>query len=79
MTLGFSGIEEIVTDSDFREIDIYLFQGLLKHEGIAKIDEAFCMWQKDAPNYNIDGHYPVRELWIVLVAAGAVNLFFMTA
>ena len=20
-------------------------------------------WQKDAPNFNIDGHYPVRELW----------------
>ncbi|GKE28025.1 probable 2-carboxy-D-arabinitol-1-phosphatase, partial [Tanacetum coccineum] len=50
--------EEILTDSDLREIDLYSFQGLLKHEGIAKIDEAFCMWQKDAPNYNIDGHYP---------------------
>ena len=21
------------------------------------------MWQKDAPNFNIDGHYPLRELW----------------
>jgi len=21
------------------------------------------MWQKDAANFEIDGHYPVRELW----------------
>ncbi|GKA50233.1 probable 2-carboxy-D-arabinitol-1-phosphatase [Tanacetum coccineum] len=55
--------EEILTDSDLREIDLYSFQGLLKHEGIAKYGEAFSMWQKDAPNFNIDGHYPVRELW----------------
>lgn len=55
--------EEILTDSDLREIDLYSFQGLLKHEGIAKFGEAFGMWQKDAPNFNIDGHYPVRELW----------------
>ncbi|GJZ74077.1 probable 2-carboxy-D-arabinitol-1-phosphatase, partial [Tanacetum coccineum] len=33
--------EEILTDSDLREIDLYSFQGLLKHEGIAKYGEAF--------------------------------------
>nr|XP_043608901.1 probable 2-carboxy-D-arabinitol-1-phosphatase [Erigeron canadensis] len=55
--------EEILTDSDLREIDLYSFQGLLKNEGIAKYGEAFGKWQKDAPNFNIDGHYPVRELW----------------
>lgn len=55
--------EEILTDSDLREIDLYSFQGLLKHEGIAKFGVAFGQWQKDAPNFNIDGHYPVRELW----------------
>ncbi|KAI3738635.1 hypothetical protein L2E82_28681 [Cichorium intybus] len=55
--------EEILTDSDLREIDLYSFQGLLKHEGIAKYGPAFRQWQKDAPNFNIDGHYPVRELW----------------
>ncbi|KAK9058649.1 hypothetical protein SSX86_023491 [Deinandra increscens subsp. villosa] len=55
--------EEIITDSDLREIDLYSFQGLLKHEGIAKYGTAFRQWQKDAPNFNIDGHYPVRELW----------------
>ncbi|XP_076903890.1 putative 2-carboxy-D-arabinitol-1-phosphatase [Bidens hawaiensis] len=55
--------EEILTDSDLREIDLYSFQGLLKHEGIEKYGPAFRKWQKDAPNFNIDGHYPVRELW----------------
>ena len=24
---------------------------------------AFRQWQIDAPNFIIDGHYPVRELW----------------
>ncbi|XP_028098662.1 probable 2-carboxy-D-arabinitol-1-phosphatase isoform X2 [Camellia sinensis] len=46
--------EEIITDSDLREIDLYSFQGLLKHEGKAKFGAA---------NFNIDGHYPVMELW----------------
>ncbi|KAL8204769.1 hypothetical protein R6Q57_010392 [Mikania cordata] len=55
--------EGILTDSDLREIDLYSFQGLLKHEGIAKYGTAFRQWQKDAPNFNLDGHYPVRELW----------------
>ncbi|XP_009802341.1 probable 2-carboxy-D-arabinitol-1-phosphatase [Nicotiana sylvestris] len=55
--------EEILTDSDMREIDLYSFQGLLKHEGKAKYGEAFRQWQIDAPNFIIDGHYPVRELW----------------
>ncbi|EXB53696.1 hypothetical protein L484_008980 [Morus notabilis] len=55
--------EEILTDPDLREIDLYSFQGLLKHEGKAKFGEAFRQWQVDAANFNIDGHYPVRELW----------------
>ncbi|KAF7152896.1 hypothetical protein RHSIM_Rhsim01G0207700 [Rhododendron simsii] len=85
--------EDIITDSDLREIDLYSFQtsfvalnsairkifagvaefagygaalrrrGLLKHEGKAKFGSAFRQWQIDAPNFNIDGHYPVRELW----------------
>ncbi|CAL5425934.1 unnamed protein product [Camellia sinensis] len=55
--------EEIITDSDPREIDLYSFQGLLKHEGKAKFGAAFHQWQTDAANFNIDGHYPVRELW----------------
>ncbi|KAK6163504.1 hypothetical protein DH2020_000368 [Rehmannia glutinosa] len=59
---GFAG-EEIITDSNLREIDLYSFQGLLKNEGKAKYGAAFRQWQIDAPNFNIDGHYPVRELW----------------
>ncbi|KAF2321675.1 hypothetical protein GH714_001070 [Hevea brasiliensis] len=55
--------EEIVTDSDLREIDLYSFQGLLKHEGKEKFGAAYRQWQVDAANFNIDGHYPVRELW----------------
>ncbi|KAK4607675.1 hypothetical protein RGQ29_001482 [Quercus rubra] len=54
---------ELITDSDLREIDLYSFQGLLKHEGKAKFGPAFRQWQVDAANFNIDGHYPVRELW----------------
>ncbi|KAG6417305.1 hypothetical protein SASPL_119459 [Salvia splendens] len=55
--------EEIITDSNLREIDLFSFQGLLKNEGKAKYGAAFRQWQIDAPNFNIDGHYPVRELW----------------
>lgn len=38
-------------------------QGLLKNEGKAKYGAAYRQWQIDAANFNIDGHYPVRELW----------------
>ncbi|KAH6793600.1 phosphoglycerate/bisphosphoglycerate mutase family protein [Perilla frutescens var. hirtella] len=55
--------KEIITDSNLREIDLYSFQGLLKNEGKAKYGAAYRQWQIDAPNFNIDGHYPVRELW----------------
>ncbi|KAI3724075.1 hypothetical protein L2E82_35840 [Cichorium intybus] len=57
--------EEILIDSDLREIDLYSFQGLLKHEGIEKYGPPFRQWQKDAPNFNIDGHYP-RQLVTIL-------------
>ncbi|PIN10886.1 Phosphoglycerate mutase [Handroanthus impetiginosus] len=56
--------EEIITDSNLREIDLYSFQGLLKNEGKARYGAAYRQWQVDAPNFNIDGHYPVRELWV---------------
>ncbi|KAI3450678.1 hypothetical protein Pfo_007343 [Paulownia fortunei] len=55
--------EEIITESNLREIDLYSFQGLLKNEGKAKYGAAYRQWQIDAANFNIDGHYPVRELW----------------
>ncbi|KAG9459016.1 hypothetical protein H6P81_003524 [Aristolochia fimbriata] len=55
--------EGIIPEYDLREIDLYSFQGLLKHEGKAKFGEAYRQWQKDPANFIIDGHYPVRELW----------------
>ncbi|KAL2455003.1 putative 2-carboxy-D-arabinitol-1-phosphatase [Abeliophyllum distichum] len=55
--------EKIITEYDLREIDLYSFQGLLKNEGKAKYGAAYRQWQIDAANFNIDGHYPVRELW----------------
>uniref|UniRef100_A0A7N0TMP1 2-carboxy-D-arabinitol-1-phosphatase n=1 Tax=Kalanchoe fedtschenkoi TaxID=63787 RepID=A0A7N0TMP1_KALFE len=55
--------EKIITDYDLREIDLYSFQGLLKHEGKSKFGDAYSHWQTDASNFYIDGHYPVRELW----------------
>ncbi|KAL5717127.1 2-carboxy-D-arabinitol-1-phosphatase [Ranunculus cassubicifolius] len=55
--------EAIIDDYDLREIDLYSFQGLLKQEGKDKFGEAYLEWQRDAPNFSIDGHYPVRELW----------------
>jgi probable phosphoglycerate mutase len=35
----------------------------LKHEGKEKYGALFQQWQKNAPSFSIDGHYPVRELW----------------
>ncbi|XP_057955491.1 probable 2-carboxy-D-arabinitol-1-phosphatase [Malania oleifera] len=55
--------EEMIGEYDLREIDLYSFQGLLKHEGKARFGAAYRQWQIDAANFNIDDHYPVRELW----------------
>ncbi|KAL8136749.1 hypothetical protein V2J09_002750 [Rumex salicifolius] len=55
--------ESILTDYELREIDLYSFQGLLKHEGKEKFGDSFRQWQIDPSNFLIDGHYPVRELW----------------
>ncbi|KAJ3671345.1 hypothetical protein LUZ60_007424 [Juncus effusus] len=55
--------EDMLPDSDLREIDLYSFQGLLKHEGKERYGPLYRKWQKDASNFNIDDHYPVRELW----------------
>ncbi|GLJ27346.1 hypothetical protein SUGI_0536680 [Cryptomeria japonica] len=54
---------EMIPEYDLREIDLYSFQGLLKIEGKKRYGEAYSQWQKDAANFVIDGHYPVRELW----------------
>ncbi|XP_024527953.1 probable 2-carboxy-D-arabinitol-1-phosphatase isoform X1 [Selaginella moellendorffii] len=49
---------------DLREIDLYAFQGLMKNEGKQRYGDAYRKWQIDAPNFVIDGHFPVRELWV---------------
>lgn len=54
----------IIQDEELREIDLYSFQGLLKRSPREpKFDRLYRMWQRDAPNFIIDGHYPARELW----------------
>ncbi|KAJ6365455.1 hypothetical protein OIU76_030269 [Salix suchowensis] len=62
----------MITDSDLREIDLYSFQGLLKHEGKAKFGAAFRQWQIDAANFNIDGHFPA----LVATAIGLGTEYF---
>ena len=46
-----------------REIDLYSFERLLKAEGKAKFGDEYTKWQTDSSNFEIDGHFPVRELW----------------
>ena len=46
-----------------REIDLYSFQGLLKQEGKSKFGANYAAWKADPANFEIDGHFPVRELW----------------
>jgi broad specificity phosphatase PhoE len=36
----------------------------MKKEGKELYGDAYQTWQKDAANFVIDGHYPVRELWV---------------
>lgn len=51
------------TEPSLREVDLYSFQGLLKHEGKALYGEQYKQWQKAPEGFQIDGHAPVRELW----------------
>lgn len=46
-----------------REIDLYSFQGLLKHEGKARFGPAFASWQRQAAEFEIDGQAPVRYVF----------------
>jgi len=48
---------------ELREIDLYSFQGLLKEEGKEKYGDRYAAWKTDPANFEIDGHFPVRELW----------------
>jgi probable phosphoglycerate mutase len=48
---------------DLREIDLYAFEGLFKEDGMEKYGESYANWKKNPRAFEIDGHYPVRELW----------------
>mmetsp|Transcript_38505 Transcript_38505/g.46507 ORF Transcript_38505/g.46507 Transcript_38505/m.46507 type:complete len:551 (-) Transcript_38505:408-2060(-) len=49
--------------ASLREIDFYSFQGLMKDEMRAKYAEEFKIYKANPEQFQIDGHYPVRELW----------------
>ncbi|KAG2429694.1 hypothetical protein HYH02_013952 [Chlamydomonas schloesseri] len=52
-----------VTLPCLREVDLYQFQGLLKHEGKALYGDAYKQWQRAPHLFELDGRAPVRELW----------------
>ncbi|GFR47128.1 hypothetical protein Agub_g8815 [Astrephomene gubernaculifera] len=54
---------QLVTLPSLREIDLYSFQGLLKHEGKHLYGQQYARWQREPHAFEIDGHAPVRELW----------------
>ncbi|KAG0484970.1 hypothetical protein HPP92_009049 [Vanilla planifolia] len=61
---------EIIIEPELREIDLYSFQGLLKHEGKERFGNAYRQWQKDAENFIIDGHYPTPNSPVSLGSSG---------
>ncbi|KAK9843377.1 hypothetical protein WJX84_003965 [Apatococcus fuscideae] len=63
-----------------REIDLYNFQGLLKHEGKARYGEQYRTWQTKAASFEIEGHAPVRGCSSMLIVAhNAVNQAMVAA
>ena len=40
-----------------------VMQGLYKDEGKRLYGDQYLKWKKDPANFEIDGHFPVRELW----------------
>jgi broad specificity phosphatase PhoE len=46
-----------------REIDLYSMQGLRKQEGKSKLGVQYAAWKAAPADFEIDGHFPVRELW----------------
>ena len=49
--------------SSLREIDLYSFQGLVKKEAEKDFADKYALWKKHPSSFEIDGHYPVKELW----------------
>ena len=52
-----------ITLPSLREIDLYTFQGLYKSRGKIQYPEKYEFWQRVPHEFEIDGHWPVRELW----------------
>ncbi|GJW58923.1 zinc finger, CCHC-type containing protein [Tanacetum coccineum] len=67
--------EEILTDSDLREIDLYSFQGLIKHEGVAKFGEALV---HDSRSVLVVAHNAVNQA-LVSTAMGTFPFLFLRA
>jgi broad specificity phosphatase PhoE len=53
----------VATDARLREIDLHSFQGLKKAEGAARAGRAYAAWQADPASFELDGTFPVRDLW----------------
>ncbi|BFG34628.1 hypothetical protein CerSpe_209020 [Prunus speciosa] len=68
--------EEMIMDSDLREIDLYAFQGLLKHEGKAKFGAAFHQWQ-ESRSVLVVAHNAVNQA-LVATAIGLGTEYFRT-
>jgi len=46
-----------------REIDLYSFQGMNKASGRATRPQEYAAWQTRPAEFQVDGHWPVKELW----------------
>lgn len=46
-----------------REIDLYSFQGLVKKDAEEEYKKEYPLWKKHPSSFEIDGHFPVNELW----------------
>jgi len=46
-----------------REIDLYSFQGLLKSDAEQMYKKDYPIWKNQPAQFEVDGHFPVRELW----------------
>ena len=46
-----------------REIDVYSWQGLTFQEVRDRFPDDYRQWRHDPQNLEIDGHFPLRELW----------------
>lgn len=53
----------VIVLPSLREVDLYSFQGLDKATGRSQQPKAYDTWQRYPHQFEIDGHWPVRELW----------------